>query len=321
LTERLSDGKLARLAERLHDSKERQALIALADASAFLPPPASEIPADPPPDPSAQARMVSAIEAYLANSMARLPDLLATRTTVRYQENLLYNGDNRKISYEPLHVSGTSTSSVRYSHGAEVADRAEERAGADAGHAQKRQRTPKLVTYGTFGPMLVGILDAITRQGELTWSRWDEPGAARTAVFRFTIPQERSRYVVGVCCLADGDGTQPLEQTTGYHGEIAVDPATGTILRLTYQATLPSTTPLASSAVMIQYGPVEIGGKTYVCPIHGISLMRARSVEELGEWDESFLTYGPFATMVNDMRFTSYHVFRSESRMLPGVLE
>jgi hypothetical protein len=30
------------------------------------------------------------------------------------------------------------------------------------------------------------------------------------------------------------------------------------------------------------------------------------------------MAYGPYASMLNDITFDRYHVFRSESRMLPG---
>jgi hypothetical protein len=38
----------------------------------------------------------------------------------------------------------------------------------------------------------------------------------------------------------------------------------------------------------------------------------------LGEWDESFLTYGPWATLVNEITYGDYHMFRGESRVMPG---
>jgi len=44
--------------------------------------------------------------------------------------------------------------------------------------------------------------------------------------------------------------------------------------------------------------------------------MRARSVRILSEWDETFRTYGPYATMLNDISFDQYHIFRSESHVL-----
>jgi hypothetical protein len=52
-----------------------------------------------------------------------------------------------------------------------------------------------------------------------------------------------------------------------------------------------------------------------------ISISRARSVTVLTEWDESFRTYGPFATMLNDAKFDDYHLFRAESHVLTDAPE
>jgi hypothetical protein len=46
--------------------------------------------------------------------------------------------------------------------------------------------------------------------------------------------------------------------------------------------------------------------------------VRMRSIAILGEWDEGFRTYGPWATLVNDITYRGYHMFRGESRMMPG---
>ena len=81
-------------------------------------------------------------------------------------------------------------------------------------------------------------------------------------------------------------------------------------------ADLKSTTPLVRSDIMIEYGPVQIGGKTYMCPVRSVSISRGRSVTTLTEWDESFRTYGPYATMLNDFAFEHYHVFRAKSHVL-----
>ena len=58
LTERLSTAKLARLKAGLPGEKSEQALVALADSSVFLDPPAAEIPANPTPDPAALRQML-----------------------------------------------------------------------------------------------------------------------------------------------------------------------------------------------------------------------------------------------------------------------
>jgi hypothetical protein len=46
--------------------------------------------------------------------------------------------------------------------------------------------------------------------------------------------------------------------------------------------------------------------------------MRARSVATLTNFDESFRTYGPYATTLNNISFDDYHIFRVKARMLTG---
>jgi hypothetical protein len=94
---------------------------------------------------------------------------------------------------------------------------------------------------------------------------------------------EKSSYHIGDCCLPDGDGTSALQIRAGYHGEIAIDPMTGALLRLELIFDLESTTPLIWSEIMIEYGPVEIGGKSYICPVRSVSHSRGRSVTVLSE--------------------------------------
>jgi hypothetical protein len=141
------------------------------------------------------------------------------------------------------------------------------------------------------------------------------------------IPEEKSSYRTGGCCLPDGDGTIAFHHRAGYHGEIAIDPTTGAILRLELIFDLKSTTPDIRSEVMIEYGPVEIAGKSYICPVRSVSISRGRSVAVLSEtlngrektqWYEIFRTYGPYATVLNDITFDAFHMFRADSHMLPG---
>jgi hypothetical protein len=90
---------------------------------------------------------------------------------------------------------------------------------------------------------------------------------------------------------------------------------------------LKSTTPLTQSKIMTEYGPIEIVGESYICPLRSVGISRGRSVvvfsETLkdrakNEWHESFRTYGPYATMLNDITFDAFHMFRADSHMLTG---
>jgi hypothetical protein len=93
----------------------------------------------------------------------------------------------------------------------------------------------------------------------------------------------------------------------------------GAVVRLKAIADLGPFVPLLRSDIVVEYGPVEIGGKTYLCPVKSVSVMTSRSVAFLKEWDEGFRTFGPYATTMNDITYDSYHLFRAESRMLTGV--
>jgi VWFA-related protein len=86
LSERLSKAKLVSWTASLRSKRARQALVALADASAFLGPPPAEIPADAPPEAGAQRSMISLAVDYLNKTIPKLPNFYATRTTVRYEE-------------------------------------------------------------------------------------------------------------------------------------------------------------------------------------------------------------------------------------------
>ena len=322
LTERLSRTKLLSWTAGLRGRKARQALVALADASAFLDPPAGEIPADAPPDHNAQQRMTSLALEYLNQALPNLPNFYATRTTVHYQETPPFKEGDARISYQPLHIADTVKDTVLYRNGYEIGQ-------SDSGRSKKRKvDEPYLVTYGTFGPLLRGAIDAIVvAPGGLSWKRWEAGAGKPLAVFGYVIPMKKSSYDTGGCCLPDGDGTSAFDKRAGYHGEIAIDPATGALLRLELIFDLRSTTPLIQSKVMIEYGTVEIGGKSYICPVRSVSISRGRSVVVLAEtlhggekmeWHESFRTYGPYATMLNDITFDSFHMFRADSQMLPG---
>jgi len=188
-------------------------------------------------------------------------------------------------------------------------------------HAKLKKDGPNLTTYGTFGPILGAAIDAVVASTDFSWSRWErDPGGLR-AVFRYVIPEEKSHFRVGYCCLPGGDGTASFQTIQGYHGEITIDPATGAVLRLTMDADLNTELPIVRSQVMVSYGPIDIAGKTYICPVQSIAIWRSRTVSVLAltDWGESFRSYGPFATMLSDMEFDDYHIFRAESHVLTDV--
>jgi len=314
LTERLSETRLSALAPAVRGKRARDALRIVADASDFLDPPAEDIPAKPPPDPDEQSRMLSMTAEYLTTTIHKLPNYLAKRTTVLYQETPLLKWGPIATEYRSLHVKDTLNATVFYRNGFEVAEQEKPK------FRRKNANDPQLDTYGTFGPVLTGVLNAIARRADLTWSRWEQGPAGPVAVFRYTTPAEISKYQAGTCCLPDGDGKSSFLHYVGYHGEIAIDPQSGAVFRLEQSADFKSTTPIALSRIVIEYGLVEIGGTKYICPVRGISMMRSRSVSDVSEWDESFMTYGPYSTLLNEIEFSNYRLFRGTARILPDFV-
>jgi hypothetical protein len=103
----------------------------------------------------------------------------------------------------------------------------------------------------------------------------------------------------------------------GHHGEIAIDPASGAILRLVVEADLKPNRPMIQASTLVNYGPVDIGGKTYICPLKSIALTRYRTAKIYSGLPGTFSTFGPYASSLNDVTFSDYHAFRSQARILP----
>ena len=152
---------------------------------------------------------------------------------------------------------------------------------------------------------------------------WADGEQGREAVFRYVVRSDNPHYNLVHCCLVDGE---VFRISTKYLGELAIDPATGTILRLTMESepgwirepNLQPVLPVKDASMMVEYGPVEIGGRRYVCPRRSVVIMRARNIRTLTVWDQTFDIYTPYETLLNDMVYTDYHKFGSEARMLPG---
>jgi VWFA-related protein len=310
LTERVSVSKLSDWTARYKSRNFQQSLIAVADASAFLNPPPAEILKRPAPDEVTQEHMLGLVKSYLDTTIPKLPDLYATRTTLRYEDTPLFDAENISVKYQPLRVAETSKATILYRHGNEVV----ESHGSEPDESSNRY----LITHGTFGPLLAEVRRAVVTPGQIKWVRWESGPGLSLAVFEFEVPMAESKDFEGGCCLPDAEGENPFRKQAGYRAEIAIDPSNGTILHLQEQFDVREYVPMDRDEILIDYGPVKIGGKTYFCPVRSVSIARGRSIISLKLWDQSFLSYGPYSTKMNDMRFSDYHVFRAESRILPG---
>jgi VWFA-related protein len=322
LTERLSTAKMARLDSELPGAQSRQSLVILADMAAFRSLPLSEIPSSAPPDLAAQRKMLGKTVNYAEKTVSSLPNFFATRETTRFENSPQgHLAGTSLIPYQPLHAVGASSVSVLYRDGREVID-------TGAAKNKKSESTPEgLSTRGIFGPILGTVLvDAA--QGKLGWSRWEQAPAGPVAVFRYAIPKDKSHYQVEFCCVRKGNPSGLFQEFSGYHGDLAIDPATGAILRLTIEADLRPSDPIFRSDTAVEYGPVEISGSTYICPTKSISILISPPLDRFGfataRNDASFANNeGPLPPesvqiWLNNAVFDKYHVFHADTRLLAG---
>jgi len=320
LTERLGAEKLSRWQAEMPGPESRRQLVLLGDVSAFLRPPASEIPATAMPDLATQRELIASTVDYATRTMHQLPNFLATRDTIRFEDSPpSQRADSSFVPYKPLHAVERTSTTVIYRDGQEV----------DAEKAQANRSSPVaqgLVTSGEFGPVIGTVLVDAAR-GKLTWSHWEKGTRGPVAVFRYVVPREESHYEVKFCCVAGESVDGVVSRKTGYHGEIAIDPADGAIMRLTLQADLRKEDKIGRADMLVEYAPVDIAGQTYICPVKSISI----SVAPAAPAQPLDLRHNSFAeealksdrspglqTMLNDVVFDQYHVFRSEARVLTG---
>jgi len=318
LTERLSSAKLSRWEADLPGPEARRSLVTLADESAFLDLPGAEIPATAAPDFAEQRRMMALTVDYVSKTIHQLPNFFTTRDTIRFEDTpQAHQADTSLIPYEPLHPMGRTSETVLYRDGHEVVD-------STAG----KRKTPEaptagLNTLGEFGPILSTVLvDAA--QSTLSWSHWEQGAAGPEAVFRYAVPRQKSHYQITFCCVEGDRGNRVFQQFSGYHGEIVIDPAIGTILRLTLEADLEPSDAMAKADILVEYGPVEIGGKTYICPVRSVSISQepaqTSNTSENNNFRGTLIQYAPgtLQTLLNDVAFGQYHLFRADVRVLTG---
>lgn len=311
LKERLPEARLMKSLAALKGPKAQRALLGVADRAAFLAAPAGQSSAAAP-DMAEQRRIMGLTASYVTRTVQQLPHLTASRTVTHFESAPAAEME-APADFGSLHAVRISRATVQYNEGEETVNAAVTK--VDGKRADDERG---LHTWGVFGPILsLVLLDAA--QNQLAWSHWEQGANGQLAVFHYAVARQRSHYEVRYCCTV---GTYGMERDlftrmSGYHGEIAVDPQTGVILRLVLQAELDKDDPTSEADLMVEYGPVELGGTTHFCPLRSVSISVARTVRTAA--DPSGRTYpvmGPPQLLLNDSQFGQYRLFQTDMRVL-----
>jgi hypothetical protein len=333
LSERLTEASLALLAVTLKsDPQALSALQLLADQSAFLDPPANELPPTPTPDGPTQQRMLDAARSYVAQTLPRLPNLLATQKTNRYDDSPQETKKGGWTVRAGLHLVDTSSREISIYE--ETADRSATVASA------RWQEQVGLTSGGEFASTL-GMILTDTLKGKVNWSHWEQSATGQAAVFRYSVPRSASHFeVIGAIqrqAALEGSpaqkgnsrvsgievrpsatsNTSTFVTRPGYHGSFWLDPATGSILRVTLEVDSKESVPFQRAAILVQYGPVQIGDSEFMCPVRSVALSTAPPGANL---DPLTRIPGNAPTQwVNESVFTGYRRFGSTVRVVPGA--
>lgn len=325
LTARLTGAPLQQLIALSPGPKTSQALRAIAGASAFLDPPANEILSKPAPTGAEQSALFGLTLHYAVHTLPALPNLLATRATEHYVDTLR-GLEQESVKRGELYWLGSHRAPISYRDGRETDDPALMAAASEKTNSSKGAKGTNnadpvggLSSWGEFGPILKVVLgDAI--KGKLSWARWEQENGKPAAVLQFVIDRSISHYGMSYCCEVRTESTNagimlvkhPVNlRQIGYHGYLEVDPETGTILRITVEADLKPEDFVQRASMMVEFGPVKIGDSIYICPTRSVSISVSRT-----EFEAHGAIESTNRLLLNDVEFTDYHRFGSESTLI-----
>jgi hypothetical protein len=301
LSELLSRSKMNEFGAFAPGPLTTEQIYVLEARSATLPPPAGELPSTPAPDAAGQKAILDKAAAYASKTWAQLPAISATKTTLRFQDNVEaaapssgIAGSGREVTVgsfvSPLqfvHYINSTESTYSSDHGVERLPDDKTRWGAN-----------KMIAIREPDPSPANVFQDAQTGGTITWLRWENLNGKTAAVFAFQVPKKKSHINANVCCFPNVDQTGMSRISTSsiagiaggspdaggnfqtatdwhnfksngvpYHGEFFIDPDTGIVVRMITQLELKQTDVVHQQDTRIDYGPVKVGDKELVLPM------------------------------------------------------
>jgi hypothetical protein len=312
LTEELTRSTMNDVANSVPGPQSSVQMYVLEIHSAVLPPPSSDLPSTPAPDAATQKAILDKAIGYATTIYVQLPHLSATKTTIRFEEEWpkidsgiiqaasqksLFDLDQRHLGQVIRFVKSTEIP-VDLEKGAE-----QDHLSADKAHWGENGQ----VTLLGQEPDLANVVKEAQSAGKIDWLRWETVNGKQTAVYAFAVNKKETHYAVDYCCFRheSTDGVQQMHSsalsahnsrldtstwdsrkaTVPYHGEIFIDPKTGTVVRLVNLAEFKPSEDIRQEDKRIDYAPVKVGDKTFVLPVRTIVsavTVNAKTVAQLG---------------------------------------
>lgn len=323
-SQRISDAALVRLINLYARGPQASlALQLLADRSSFLQLPPDELPSISAPNAATQQKLLAMAQMFVRQTLPQLPNLFAMRTTYSFDDSPRQIKKDAWPVEVGLHLVDVTKTEVN------VRNEKENIAAALPGPHQPRG----LMTWGEFGSALLMVVNDSAR-GTTTFSHWERVHGGPVAVFTYSVPKSASHYEIatpadrithvqgsdrwfantvrateGRILSSPGDAGRMAYIKPAYHGSLWIDPASGTILRITIIARTDQTSNLDRAATLVDYGLVHMGGRSFVCPIRSFALSDAPS-------NVGTALRGATTEWLNENLFTNYHLFATSTRIV-----
>lgn len=306
LSEELTRSRMLSLVSHVPGPLSTEQIYVLEARSADRIPPESDLPPTPAPDSAAQKAILEKATAYVTGTYAQLPSLTVTKTTLRFQDNVealasssglqggaadvvVGSGFSNPASF--VHYINSSEAQISLTHGAEKLPDQEDNTPWGAN---------KMIALKNPDPSLTEVLHDVFSAENIHWLRWESINGKPTAVFAFSVPHKSSHLDVNICCFpninqtgiatfytattaaalgggGNGGGVtgnfqtntnwQDFKSTAPYHGELFVDPQSGSVIRLIVQAELKPSDVVHEVDTRIDFSATRVNNQMYVLPV------------------------------------------------------
>jgi hypothetical protein len=123
-----------------------------------------------------------------------------------------------------------------------------------------------LVSGGEFGTMLFRAFDPASA-AEFHWKGWTTIAKRRAGLYAYRVEHAHSHHTLGY----DTASGELRTITVAHQGVVALDSETSMVLRLTLEAAdIPPGFPILKAANSMEYGFIDISGRSYLLPVRRI---------------------------------------------------
>lgn len=300
LSEELTRAKMNSFVSLVAGPLSTEQIYVLEAHSATLPPPAADLPSTSAPDDAAQKAIIGKAADYVSKTYTQLPALTAKKTTVRFQDNVeaaaassglaggakdVSVGSSFVSASQAIHYINSTESTVASQHGAELVP-------------TEKDKTPwganRMIVVTDPIPSLGLVFPEAQESGTLKFLRWQTVNGKPAAVFTFEVAKKKAHFPVNVCCFPDvsaagkanfasasvgsltgssGGATgnfqtstswHPYKASVPYHGQLFIEPETGTVVRMITMADLKQTDVVHQVDTRVDYIPLTVDGKPLV---------------------------------------------------------